>query len=297
MSDNSKDVQPRFFDKRIDNLKEDSERDEKNKDNSTSQDSPSQENPQPSSLADSEAGDNSQQPEQYGTLNPEARRALVTLLKQGVILGAQKRLLYDALCTHETAIRHHLADMFLDLLLDPRTELAILVQQQDDIDGNSESFVKLIQRRTLTLYDSLVLIVLRKHYQQREGIGESRVLIDKEQVRVMLQPFLPLSNNESLDQKKLNGALDKMEKHKIVSRVRGDSERLEITPVIRYVVDSEFLQQLEQEYLQMAQGDSPAEKRKGAQSISKVEPTKSAAAKPPESGSLFPVLNEASDDD
>ena len=74
-------------------------------------------------------------------------------------------------------------------------------------------------------------------------------------------------------------------------------DRLEVTPVIRYVVDSEFLQQLEQEYLQMAQGDSPAEKRKGAQSISKVEPTKSAAAKPPESGSLFPVLNEASDDD
>ncbi len=210
----------------------------------------------PTAPDDSAAEAETPSAEHYGTLDPEARRALVTLLKQGVILGEQKRLLYDAVCRHEEAIRHHLADMFLDLLLDPRAEVAIILQQhEDDEEDIGESFVKLIQRRPMTLYDSLLVIVLRKHYQQRENIGETRVLVEREQIAAQLLPFLPLSNNSAIDQRKLNGALDKLEKHKIVARVRGDSERLEITPVIRYVVDSEFLTQLEKEYRKLSQTD------------------------------------------
>jgi len=41
-----------------------------------------------------------------------------------------------------------------------------------------------------------------------------------------------------------------------LSRVRGDDERFEITPVIRYVVDAAFLDTLLAEYVRLAGGSS-----------------------------------------
>lgn len=219
------------------------------------QSSPAVESDSKSQITDSSADttDKASEETRYGRLNPEARRCLVTLLKQGVILGSDKRLLYEALCRNETEIRDHLADMFLDLMLDTRSEIGVLRQIEANADDeHSESHVKLIQRRPLTLYDSLVLLILRKHYQQRENIGETKVLIEHEQIAAQLLPFLPLSNNSALDQRKLNGSIEKLEKHKICSRVRGDADRLEITPAIRYVVDSSFLEKLETQYLNIA---------------------------------------------
>ena len=196
----------------------------------------------------------------YGTLAAEARRALVTLLKQGVILGAEKRLLFDAVCKYEIDIRHQLANLYLELMLDHRLEVAVLVQKHEDTDteGPDQSFIKLIQTRPLTLFDSLVILVLRKHYQQREAIGETRTLIELDQIAEQLVPFLPITNNESLDRKRLNAALEKLKDNKIITRVRGDSDRVEITPVIRFVIDSSYLSELEKEYRQLGQPEPNA---------------------------------------
>jgi hypothetical protein len=108
------------------------------------------------------------------------------------------------------------------------------------------------------LFDSLVILVLRKHYQQREAIGETRTLIELDQIAEQLVPFLPITNNESLDRKRLNSALEKLKDNKIITRVRGDSERVEITPVIRFVIDSNFLSELEKEYRQLGQPEPRA---------------------------------------
>ena len=46
---------------------------------------------------------------------PEARRALVNLLRQGVILACQKAKLFESLCRYQQAVRVHLADTYLKL--------------------------------------------------------------------------------------------------------------------------------------------------------------------------------------
>ena len=194
--------------------------------------------------------------ELQGRLPSEARRALIALLRHGVIMAGGKRLLFEALCRFRTGIQEHLADMNLRLLLDEKAGLAILLSQasEDGSDENDESEgSSLISRRTLSLYDTLLLLVLRKHYQERETAGEQRVIIDNERIETALRPFLPLTNSSRSDQRQLSGALNNMKERRILAAVRGEDDRYEITPVIRYVVNAAFLEHMLSEYTKLSE--------------------------------------------
>ncbi len=184
-----------------------------------------------------------------GRLPAEARRALVELLRQGVVAAESRRLVFDALCAHRTLIADHLADMYLRVLIDESAGLALLLNAQSGGDDDAEEdAAALISRRTLTVYDTLLLIVLRKHFLDRETAGDVRIRIDVAQIEALLMPFLPLTGSTSSDRKKLNGAVEGMKRRKVLNAVRGEDERVEISPVIRYVVNAEYLEHLLQEY-------------------------------------------------
>lgn len=205
-------------------------------------------------LLDTEQDTDSTPDESQSRLPNDARRALVALLRHGVIMADSKRLLFDALCRYQAPIKAHLADMYLRLLLDEKAGLAILLQKNaDDLDEKGEAISTLISRRTLSLYDTLLLLVLRKHYQARESAGEQRVIIDIEQIETALKPFLPLTNSSRSDRRQLSGALKNMKERRILGAVRGEDERFEITPVIRYVANAEFLEHMLTEYQKLAQ--------------------------------------------
>ena len=204
--------------------------------------------------AGSENGDVSAEgvPRNNDSLPPEARRALVSLLRQGVILASQKSKLFDLICRYQAAVRSHLADVYLKLVLDDRAGVAFIAGLDESDDGDEEP-VSLISRRTLSLYDTLLLLVLRKHYQERESSGEQRIIIDIERIEANLSPFLPLTNSTRSDRKKLSAALRKMVEKHILSSVRGSDDRFEITPIIRYTVNAAFLESMLEEYLRMGQ--------------------------------------------
>lgn len=189
-----------------------------------------------------------------GRLPAEARRALVELMRQGVVVAESRRLVFDALCAHRTLIADHLADMYLRVLIDESAGLALLLNAQSGgNDDEEEDAAALISRRTLSVYDTLLLIVLRKHFIDRETAGDIRIRIDVAQIEALLMPFLPLTGSTSGDRKKLNGAVDGMKRRKILNAVRGEDERVEISPVIRYVVNAEYLEHLLEEYRRLAE--------------------------------------------
>ena len=192
---------------------------------------------------------------------PEAKKALVSLLRYGVILAAQKINLFQILCRYQHDIRHHLSNMYLKLILDDKMGVAYIESISDDElnaddETNDDEATSLITRRTLTLYDTLLLLVLRKHYQERETSGEQKVVIDVERIEANLTPFLALTNSSKSDRRKLSSALTKLHDKKIISTLRGTKDRFEITPIIRYVVNAEFLESLLQEYIKLAKDAS-----------------------------------------
>jgi hypothetical protein len=149
-----------------------------------------------------------------------------------------------------------LAEVYLQLILDEKQGIAFIinVEQPEDEpkDESQEDFPVLIRKRTLTLYDTLVLLILRQYYQERETAGEQKIIIDIDRIQSSLVPYIPLTNHDSKDRKKLNGALDKFSEKKVLSNLRGEEGRYEITPIIRYVVNAEFLQNLLTEYQELA---------------------------------------------
>jgi len=185
-----------------------------------------------------------------GRLPAEARRALVELMRQGVVTADTRRLVFDALCAHRALIADHLADMYLRILIDEPAGLALLLNVESE--GDDEGDTSLITRRTLTVYDTLLLIVLRKHFFDRETAGDTRIRIDFTQLEDLMLPFLSLTGSSRSDRRKLNGAVDNMKKRKILNAVRGEDDRFEISPVIRYVVNAEYLEHLLEEYRRLA---------------------------------------------
>ncbi len=188
----------------------------------------------------------------------DARRVLVHLMRQGVIISSQKPKAFDLACRYETFIRRHLSEVYLQLVLDRKSGIAFVAtadsEHGDAIDDDepAEDFSTLIPKRTLSLYDTLILLVLRKHYQDRESTGEQKITIDIERLESYLTPFLPLTDHASKDRKKLVIRVKEMVKRKILSTIRGTEDRFEITPVIRYVVSASFLESLLAEYTVLA---------------------------------------------
>lgn len=194
-------------------------------------------------------------------LSIEARKALVSLLKHGVILAFQKNHLFAVICRYQNSIRRHLSEVFLQLVLDEKAGVAFIASYQSEYQlsaieendtSSDEDTASLITRRTLSLYDTLLLLVLRKHYQDREAVGEQKIIIDVERIESYLTPFLSLTNSTRSDRRKLNAALQKMVAKKILASIRGSDDRFEITPIIRYVVNAEFLETMLNEYGKIA---------------------------------------------
>ena len=206
------------------------------------------------------------------TMPHDARRVLVHLMRQGSVMASQKSKLFELLCRHESAIRKHLSEVYLRLVLDQKMGVAFVASAdyQTDIsdlnvepgsEGNSENqddpeldeSTTLIPKRTLSLYDTLILLVLRKHYQDRESAGEQKITIDIERLESYLTPFLPITDHASKDRKKLLARVKEMVKRKVLSTIRGAEDRYEITPIIRYVVSASFLESMLAEYTLLAQ--------------------------------------------
>ncbi|KZZ10902.1 hypothetical protein A3746_14500 [Oleibacter sp. HI0075] len=195
----------------------------------------------------------------------DARRVLVHLMRQGSVMASQKPKLFEQLCRYELAIRKHLSEVYLQLVLDQKSGVAFVASIASEHVGNvdddgledettdSDESATLIPKRPLSLFDTLILLVLRKHYQNRESAGEQKITIDIERLQSYLTPFLPITDHASKDRKKLLVRVKEMVKRKVLSTIRGEEDRYEITPIIRYVVNAGFLETMLAEYTALAQ--------------------------------------------
>ncbi len=200
-----------------------------------------------------------------GQLPHEARHVLIRLLRHGVILAKHSANHFQNVCRYQQPLRQHLADMYLRLVLDEAAGVAFIASVDELADDNDtgtdtdndtvnlNDLPSLLTRRTLSLYDTIVLLVLRKHYQERETAGEQRIIIDIDRMESYLCPFMPLINSYKLARQKLLATLQKLVEKRVLTAVRGSEARFEITPVIRYVVNADFLETMLADYQQLAE--------------------------------------------
>lgn len=188
-----------------------------------------------------------------GRLLADGRIALTELLSRGTVLASTKPELYATLVGQKEVIQDVLADLELEMQLDTRRGvIAVVTQVEATDDDDDEGSPRLMRRRRLSLYDTFIALILRQHYREREQAGDAKIFIDVDQIQLHLMPFLPLTNSDARDKRTLNASIKKFKEMNLLAAVRGDDSRVEVTPVIRMVVDLNWLDVLLEKYRELA---------------------------------------------
>jgi hypothetical protein len=112
-----------------------------------------------------------------------ARRALVSLLMNRYISRARHRTAWEGILSFENDLRARLDEMYLDLVVDPETEVAFKRQQ----DG--EDVPRVLRReKALTRDASFVLVFLRREYAFADP-DDGPVMITREQIGEFLRAY------------------------------------------------------------------------------------------------------------
>ncbi|MCR5084527.1 MAG: DUF4194 domain-containing protein [Succinivibrionaceae bacterium] len=100
----------------------------------------------------------------------------------------------------------------------------------------------LIRRVSLSPFKCIALVLLRKFYTSKmSSLDDSgTVIIDLEELKSAMVPYLGPSGSDMRDTKKLNGAMADFASYHLVRKVRAEDEgRYEILPSIRHLLDYE----------------------------------------------------------
>ena len=195
----------------------------------------------------------------------KVRNIIVDLLKTGSVQfeldSEQYKLLRKK--ENEDFIRSYLRNINIELVVDPDIGLAYIknLNREDEIadaedetqlDPESESFVEdkfLINKSVLTPFKSILILILRKYYQERFSQGESSIVIDIDYIKNALLPYMNISVSDRKDQQKLNGALRDLCEYHLLKRLPSeDNDRFLFLPLIRFVVDLNKLNDLLEEF-------------------------------------------------
>lgn len=194
-------------------------------------------------------------PGDSGRLPVEARRALCQLLSGPSVDAQRHSKLWPALLRSEAAIRSALADLFLELVLD--REAGIAFTRQADT-GELEAPV-LLRSSPLTFIDSVLLLHLRQQLAEADARG-LRAVVEEAQLGEALAVYEKnLSTDRAGFLRRVGNAVQKMKDNHILTRLRGEDERYEVSPALKLLFSAEDVAALALVYRQLREGPGSGE--------------------------------------
>lgn len=198
-------------------------------------------------------------PAATGRLTAPSRAALVHLLAKGCVLKRTRPEHFATFLANRQGIEEVLADLDLKAHIDEAAGMVALRSQDttgtaaaEEPDEGDDERPTLVRRQRVSLYQTFVLLILRRHHRDRSLAGDSTITIEVEQIEQALVPFMPLTQSQTREDRRLNGAIMLCKRHGILANVRGDDRRYEILPTIRLVVDHGWLDTLLEQYRSLA---------------------------------------------
>lgn len=165
-----------------------------------------------------------------GELSESTRRALVQLLRGPYVSRRLHPKLWPTLIADEDVIRRRLGDLFLELVLDPESELAFV----RNLEAEELALPRVIRSSRLTLLDTALVLFLRGELLRAEASG-GRVIIGRQDMDEQLQVYRPATSTDDAGfARRVNAAVNKMKEHSILLGT-GEEDRFEISPVLALV--------------------------------------------------------------
>jgi hypothetical protein len=185
-----------------------------------------------------------------GQLPMETRKVLVQLLSGPALEARRHEPLWPILLRDEALVRSRLAELFLELVVDPDMQVAFT--RQADV-GELEVPV-LLRRAPLSFIDSVLLLFLRERLTQAEARAE-RAVISTEEIIEHLGAYERAANTDRAGfLKRASASIDKIRKHSLLQKIRGTDDRYEISRTLKLLFSVEEIQSLTRLYQQLASG-------------------------------------------
>lgn len=185
-----------------------------------------------------------------GTLVDASRRALVEILKGPYLSGRSHPRLWNAVLADEAAIRSVLHNLFLDLVIDLAEEVAFTRK----VHAPEIAPPSVLRSESLKFIDTAMLLVLRQMLLAAHG--ERRVIVGQDEVFERLMVYR--DGDETVFLRSLNAAWGRMQNKLRVLHTAGEG-RVEISPVLRFIVDEDRVRSLEEVYARLVGGSRPSD--------------------------------------
>lgn len=171
-------------------------------------------------------------------------KVLIALLK-GIVYSHDEEI-WDTLLLpeNEIDIKRYFADINLDVIIDKAEGYAYLKQQASDADDSAEEekeeAAKLMNRRPLGFYVSLLCLLLRKHLIENDQEGDSiKAILSKEEIIASMSLYLKETSNEANLLKQVETAIHKVEKEGFLRKMKTEKEQYEINRIIKAFVNAD----------------------------------------------------------
>ena len=170
---------------------------------------------------------------------------LLIILLQGVLYRDTETPLWQALMDLQGRVRDYCATLGLEVLVDEAEGYAYL-RQRPAAPGEAE-LPRLIQRRQLSYPVSLILVLLRKKLAEFDAMaGETRLVINSEQIVDAVRLFLPDTANEARLLDRMDTHINKVVELGFLHRLRGQEHLFEVRRILKAFVDAQWLSEFEQ---------------------------------------------------
>lgn len=204
-----------------------------------------------------------------GGLPDRTRRVLLRLVRGPYLSGAREPQLWSVLLSDEAILRSRAADLFLELVIDRDNEFAFVR------NAPAEEAPKAVRSERLTFLDTAMLLALRQTLLSEEGRG--RVIVGQNEIFEQLTVYRTPDRDEKDFLSRLNSSWHKMQNKLRVLHPVG-TDRAEISPVLRLIVDAEQVRAITAEYKRLAhEGVSALTSRDDEDAITDVESDKAEA--------------------
>lgn len=177
-----------------------------------------------------------------GTLREQSRRAVVALVRGPYLSSTRQAQLWSGLLADEQAIRSHLADMYLDLVIDIEAGVAF-VRNVDDDDAGAP---RVVRTAPLTFMDTAMLLHLRQ-VLVRESAG-ARAIVGEAEVAEQLSVYRSTTTTDPAGfAKRVRASWRKLVDYGLLQATTTE-DRWEISPVLRLVFGAERVAAVQREY-------------------------------------------------
>jgi hypothetical protein len=182
-----------------------------------------------------------------GRLPLEARLVLCRLLAGPYIDRAINRDSWNSLVKYEPAVISWLGEVFLELVIDH--DLGVGFIRQADTSGLGVSVPSLLRKKTVSFFESLLLIHLRNRLTEAELQGVRATIPAAD----MIEYLRVYESKDNTDHAKLDNRISKAiyninNQYYLLRKVGGSEETYEISPTLKLILTPEAISMLTAEY-------------------------------------------------